>query len=132
MKTIDQTFRSAVEIRPAPAAHILGDGLPVRNMFDYDDPNAPLASPFVFLDYVGPATFKAGDAPGVDAHPHRGIETVTLIYQGELEHRDSTGNHGTIRPGDVQWMTAGSGLLHEEKASAEFRATGGSFELIQL
>src|SRR5262249_31319294 len=69
---------------------------------------------------------------GVGEHPHRGFETVTIVYSGALEHRDSTGNHGTIGPGDVQWMTAASGVVHEEFHSAEFTRTGGIFEVVQL
>ena len=68
----------------------------------------------------------------MDEHPHRGFETVTIVYQGELEHRDSAGNHGKIGPGDVQWMTAASGVVHEEKHSREFTRRGGTLEMVQL
>jgi redox-sensitive bicupin YhaK (pirin superfamily) len=85
------------------------------------------------LDYAGPRDFRATDRPrGVGQHPHRGFETVTIVYQGEVEHRDSTGGGGKIGPGDVQWMTAGGGLLHEEFHSAEFTQSGGTFEVVQL
>jgi hypothetical protein len=90
-------------------------------------------SPFLLLDYAGPADFVPADQSwGVDEHPHRGFETVTIVYQGELEHRDSAGNHGKIGPGDVQWMTAASGVVHEEKHSREFTRLGGTLEVVQL
>lgn len=97
------------------------------------DPSA--ISPFLLLDYAGPHTFAAdasGQPRGVDAHPHRGFETVTIVYQGELEHRDSSGHSGKIGPGDVQWMTAASGVVHEEKHSSEFTRQGGTLEMVQL
>ena len=82
-------------------------------------------SPFLLLDYAGPAEFAPAAAPrGVGVHPHRGFETVTIVYQGEVEHRNSTGNGGVIGPGDVQWMTAASGILHEEFHSRAFTRTG--------
>jgi quercetin 2,3-dioxygenase len=85
------------------------------------------------LDYAGPTEFPPTDEPrGVDKHPHRGFETVTIVYQGELEHRDSAGNHGRIGPGDVQWMTAASGIVHEEMHTREFARQGGTLEMVQL
>jgi redox-sensitive bicupin YhaK (pirin superfamily) len=94
-------------------------------------------SPFLMLDYAAPYDFPPGGAPpsgprGVGEHPHRGFETVTIVYQGELEHRDSGGNSGKIGPGDVQWMTAASGVVHEEFHSADFMLRGGAFEVAQL
>jgi Pirin-related protein len=90
-------------------------------------------SPFLMLDYGGPVEFPPSERPrGVDEHPHKGFETVTIVYQGELEHRDSTGQHGNIGPGDVQWMTAGAGIVHEEKHSRAFTAQGGTMEMAQL
>src|SRR4029079_19403084 len=95
--------------------------------------DGPEISPFLLLDYAGPAEFPPSDTPrGVGGHPHKGFETVTIVYQGELAHRDSAGNHGTIGPGDVQWMTAASGLVHEEFHSEAFTKNGGTFEVIQL
>ncbi len=92
-----------------------------------------MVSPFLLLDYAGPRTFEPARQPrGVGQHPHRGFETVTIVYQGEVEHRDSTGAGGVIGPGDVQWMTAASGILHEEFHSRAFTATGGAFEMVQL
>lgn len=112
--------------------HWVGDGFPVRNLF----PSNGVASeinPFLMLDYAGPAVFGPSNQPrGVDEHPHRGFETVTIAYQGAVDHRDSAGNSGTIRPGDVQWMSAASGVVHEEKHEREFTRTGGTFEMVQL
>ena len=113
-------------------SHWVGDGFPVRTLFSYNTPDAEV-SPFLLLDYAGPAEFPpASKARGVGFHPHRGFETVTILYQGEVEHRDTAGNGGLIGPGDVQWMTAAKGLQHEEMHSAAFTRRGGTFEAIQL
>ena len=113
-------------------SHWVGDGFPVRTLFSYNTPDAEV-SPFLMLDYAGPAEFPAASKPkGVGMHPHRGFETVTILYQGEVEHHDTAGNGGLIGPGDVQWMTAAKGLLHEEMHSAAFTRQGGTFEAIQL
>jgi redox-sensitive bicupin YhaK (pirin superfamily) len=124
----------SIAIRRAPAGHWVGDGFPVRSLFSHGDPaSAAETSPFLMLDYAGPAEFPPADIPrGVDSHPHCGFETVTIAYSGEVEHRDSAGGGGLIGPGDVQWMTAGSGLLHEEKHGAAFTRRGGIFEMVQL
>ncbi len=112
--------------------HWVGDGFPVRTLFSYDDRAAQL-SPFLMLDYAGPAEFPASGTPrGVGEHPHRGFETVTIVYRGEVAHRDSAGHSGTIGPGDVQWMTAASGILHDEFHSPEFTRRGGTLEMVQL
>jgi len=112
--------------------HWVGDGFPVRSLFSYAG-DVAATDPFLLLDYAEPFEFPPGTAPrGVGEHPHRGFETVTIVYQGELEHRDSAGNHGKIGPGDVQWMTAASGVVHEEFHSAEFTKRGGMFEVAQL
>lgn len=112
--------------------HWVGDGFPVRTLFSYSTLGAQ-ASPFLMLDYAGPMRFDPASRPrGVGEHPHRGFETVTLVYQGEVEHRDSTGAGGRIGPGDVQWMTAGAGILHQEFHSEEFTHRGGLFEAVQL
>ncbi len=114
------------------STHWVGDGFPVRNMFPSNGIEAEI-DPFLMLDYAGPKEFKPSNQPrGVDEHPHRGFETVTIAYQGAVDHRDSAGNSGTIRPGDVQWMTAASGVVHEEKHEREFTQKGGTFEMIQL
>lgn len=112
--------------------HWVGDGFPVRSIFTYNDRAAEL-SPFLLLDYAGPANFPpASKRRGVGEHPHRGFETVTIVYSGEVEHRDSSGGGGIIGPGDVQWMTAAGGLVHEEFHGPAFSKTGGLFEVIQL
>jgi quercetin 2,3-dioxygenase len=112
--------------------HWVGDGFPVRSLFSHFTAGAAI-SPFLLLDYAGPHEFGPSDEPrGVDEHPHRGFETVTIVYQGELEHRDSAGNRGSIGPGDVQWMTAASGVLHEEFHSGRFAREGGTLEMVQL
>jgi redox-sensitive bicupin YhaK (pirin superfamily) len=104
----------------------------VRTLFSYDNLAAHL-SPFLMLDYAGPANFPAAQQPrGVGEHPHRGFETVTIVYQGEVAHRDSAGNSGTIGPGDVQWMTAAGGVLHDEFHSPTFTERGGTLEMAQL
>jgi len=112
--------------------HWVGDGFPVRTLFSYDNLASHL-SPFLMLDYAGPANFPAAQQPrGVGEHPHRGFETVTMVYQGEVAHRDSAGNSGVIGPGDVQWMTAASGVLHDEFHSPAFTQRGGELEMVQL
>ncbi len=112
--------------------HWVGDGFPVRNLFPSNGLEAEV-NPFLMLDYAGPTGFKpSGKTPGVGQHPHRGFETVTIAYQGSVEHRDSAGNSGVIYPGDVQWMTAASGVVHEEMHEKEFARKGGVFEMVQL
>jgi len=119
-------------IHRSPHAHWVGDGFPVRSLFTYDQ-LARHISPFLMLDYAGPHTFPPTNARrGVGQHPHRGFETVTIVYQGELEHRDSTGAGGLIGPGDVQWMTAANGIIHEEFHSPAFARSGGVLEMVQL
>ena len=125
-------MKRIVSIERGPSSHWVGDGFPVKTIFTFDSLGYRI-SPFLLLDYAGPAEFGPSDKPrGVDEHPHRGFETVTLLYQGELEHRDSAGNHGKLGPGDVQWMTAAAGVLHEEKHSADFTRQGGLLEMVQL
>jgi redox-sensitive bicupin YhaK (pirin superfamily) len=116
----------------APRPHWVGNGFPVRSLFSYGNLGAQL-SPFLLLDYAGPTRFEPSDQRrGVGVHPHRGFETVTIVYEGEVEHRDSTGSGGVIGPGDVQWMTAASGILHEEFHSEAFTRRGGQLEMVQL
>lgn len=126
-------LKNIVSVTGPQRQHWVGNGFNVRQMFGYNDLGRGL-SPFLLLDYAGPTDFKPalGERRGVGAHPHRGFETVTIVYRGGVEHRDSTGGYGKIGPGDVQWMTAGSGVLHEEMHSLEFNKTGGIFELVQL
>jgi redox-sensitive bicupin YhaK (pirin superfamily) len=110
----------------------VGDGFPVRSLFSHTS-HGDHVSPFVLFDYAGPAEFAPADKPrGVGTHPHRGFETVTIVYKGEVEHRDSTGKGGIIGPGDVQWMTAAGGILHKEFHSEEFTRKGGTLEMVQL
>jgi quercetin 2,3-dioxygenase len=110
----------------------VGDGFPVRSMFS-PQTHGDAVSPFILLDYAQPYEFApAAQKRGVGVHPHRGFETVTIVYEGEVDHRDSTGNGGHIGPGDVQWMTAASGILHEEFHSKAFTETGGKMEMVQL
>jgi redox-sensitive bicupin YhaK (pirin superfamily) len=114
----------------AGSNHWVGDGFPVRNLFPS---NGVDVDPFLMLDYAGPSRFEPAKKPrGVGEHPHRGFETVTIAYQGSVGHRDSAGNSGVIYPGDVQWMTAASGVVHEELHEAEFTKNGGIFEMVQL
>ncbi|EOI6582592.1 pirin family protein [Yersinia enterocolitica] len=116
----------------APRQHWVGDGFPVRSLFSYQSHGKQL-SPFLLLDYAGPMDFTPTQhRRGVGQHPHRGFETVTIVYDGEVEHRDSTGKGGIIGPGDVQWVTAGGGILHEEFHSDAFAKRGGAFEMVQL
>lgn len=119
-------------IKRSNGSHWVGNGFPVRNIFSYDDIAAQV-SPFLLLDYAGPVSFEPTDERrGVGAHPHRGFETVTIVYAGGVSHRDSAGGGGSIGPGDVQWMTAAAGVLHEEFHSPEYARTGGPFEMVQL
>jgi redox-sensitive bicupin YhaK (pirin superfamily) len=126
MKTIQTILRNDRQ-------HWVGDGFPVRSLFSYRE-DAAAISPFLLLDYGGPWNFEPADGQprGVGQHPHRGFETVSIVYDGEVIHRDSTGAGGTIGPGDVQWMTAGSGVLHEEFHSPGFSRSGGPLRMAQL
>lgn len=125
-------MKKIIGVYSAPGSHWVGDGFPVRSLFSYNQ-QGEYISPFLLLDYAGPQRFSATDKRrGVGEHPHRDFETVTIVYQGELEHRDSTGNGGFIGAGDVQWMTAGAGILHEEFHAPSFAATGGTLEMVQL
>ncbi|WP_066271646.1 pirin family protein [Hydrogenophaga palleronii] len=125
MKTVSFIQRSA-------GGHWVGDGFPVRSVFSYN--GAPERfSPFLLLDYGGPVQFEpTTKRRGVGQHPHRGFETVTIVYDGEVSHSDSSGGGGTIGPGEVQWMTAASGIVHEEYHGERFAKEGGAFEMVQL
>jgi quercetin 2,3-dioxygenase len=124
--------KAVLGVYPSPSAHWVGDGFPVRSLFSYDSLGQSI-SPFLLLDYAGPASFAPASRPrGVGEHPHRGFETVTIVYQGEVAHRDSAGNSGVIGPGDVQWMTAASGILHDEFHSPAYTLRGGALEMVQL
>lgn len=124
--------KKVLRVKRNNGGHWVGDGFPVSTMFSYFEDGAEI-SPFLLLDYAGPADFEPSDKPrGVEKHPHRGFETVTIVYQGEVEHKDNAGNSGKIGPGDVQWMTAARGILHEEMHSMDFTRNGGTLEMIQL
>ena len=113
--------------------HWVGDGFHVYGLLRPLEELNKFISPFIMLDYASPKEFSiTHQRRGVGEHPHRGIETVTFAYQGEVEHRDSSGGGGVIKPGDVQWMTAGKGVVHDEFHSEEFSKKGGVFEMVQL
>lgn len=119
-------------IKRSNGNHWVGDGFPVQSIFSYRDIHEEM-SPFLLMDYAGPANFEPTEQRrGVGKHPHRGFETVTIVYDGQVTHHDSTNAGGTIGPGDVQWMTAGSGIIHEEYHGDDYARTGGPFEMIQL
>ena len=122
------------QILPPPAPHMVGDGFRVHNFFPsgYNIGKSRM-SPFFMMDYNSKVDFSPRETPrGVGVHPHRGFETVTIAYHGKIAHNDSTGNSGVIGEGDVQWMTAASGILHKEFHEEEFSKKGGPFQMIQL
>lgn len=122
-----------VEIIAKPqAAHFVGDGFRVHNLIP-SIASASRMSPFIMLDYNSTYHFPPSEIPkGVGVHPHRGFETVTIAYKGRVEHGDSSGGGGVIKEGDVQWMTAASGILHKEFHETEWSKTGGDFQMVQL
>jgi hypothetical protein len=125
-------MKKLLRIHRGSEMHWVGNGFPVRSVFDYNGLGREL-SPFLLLDYAAPYPFPPGtEKRGVGAHPHKGFETVTIAYQGEVQHRDSSGGGGKISAGDVQWMTAGNGIVHEEFHSQEFTRQGGTFQMVQL
>ena len=125
-------MKKVIGIQGNDRGHWVGDGFPVRTLFFYQDLGKQM-SPFLMLDYAGPAEFPpTTERKGVGSHPHRGFETVTIVYKGEVAHKDSTGQGGVIGPGDVQWMTAGSGILHEEFHAEDFARNGGILDMVQL
>ena len=125
-------MKKLLQIVRSSEVHWVGNGFPVRSVFDYAGLGREL-SPFLLLDYAAPHEFPPGkEKRGVGGHPHKGFETVTIAYQGELEHRDSSGGGGKIGPGDVQWMTAGNGVVHEEFHSHDFTRKGGTLQMAQL
>ena len=127
-------MRNVKQIYRAISQHWVGDGFLVQPLFSHmgDDRGT---NPFLMLDYAAPYEFSPNEARsprGVGQHPHKGFETVTIAYHGEVAHRDSSGGGGIIYEGDVQWMTAGSGIIHEEFHSENFSKKGGLFEMVQL
>lgn len=130
--TSQATTKRVLSIHRRGAGHWVGDGFPVHSMFSYNELGREL-TPFLLLDHAGPAEFEpTTQERGVGWHPHRGFETVTIVYDGAVDHEDSAGSRGSIGPGDVQWMTAGAGVLHKEMHGAEFARRGGRFEMLQL
>ncbi len=124
-------MKTLAGVHDAPPFHWVGDAFAVRSLFSYNDTHD--LSPFILLDHAERRDFTPAAKPrGVGWHPHRGFETVTIVYEGEVEHHDSRGNRGVIGPGDVQWMTAASGILHEEFQSQDFTASGGAMHMVQL
>ncbi len=128
-----KTFRKIEEVLSPAASHMVGDGFKVMNYYPNKESLHHRMSPFFLLDYNAEVNFPPTEKPrGVDVHPHRGFETVTIAYKGAVAHHDSYGNSGVIKAGDVQWMTAGSGILHKEYHEKEYASTGGPFQMIQL
>lgn len=126
-------FRTIENIFKAPEPHMVGDGFRVSQYIPTGIKSMERLSPFLLLDYNAPYYFKPSEIRlGVGAHPHRGFETVTIAYDGKVEHHDNKGNHGIIGPGDVQWMTAASGIMHKEYHETEFSKNGGIFHMVQL
>ena len=124
-------LRTITDVLTPPAPHMVGDGFRVHNFF----PSGYRInmSPFFMMDYNSKIDFSAREvARGVGVHPHRGFETVTIAYHGAVAHYDSAGNSGVIYPGDVQWMTAASGILHKEHHEENFSRQGGAFQMVQL
>lgn len=125
-------LKKITKITQNPEMHWVGNGFPVHNLMSYNADGTAI-SPFLLLDYAPPTHFSPSNLPrGVGQHPHRGFETVTIVYQGELEHKDNAGHSGILGPGDVQWMTAAKGILHEEMHSQNFSKSGGILEMVQL
>lgn len=127
-------MRSVKHIYSAPPTHWVGDGFHVSPLFSHMDGIDKETSPFLMLDYGVPTKFapNSGSPRGVGSHPHAGFETVTIALQGEIAHRDSSGGGGIIGTGDVQWMTAGRGIVHEEFHSQAFSKRGGVLEELQF
>lgn len=124
--------KKIISINKPRAPHFVGDGFRVHNFIPQAASRERL-DPFLLLDYNSPYTFPPSTAKrGVGVHPHRGFETVTIAYKGSVSHHDSAGGGGTIQAGDVQWMTAGSGILHKEYHSEDFSNSGGDFQMVQL
>src|SRR6266404_2088077 len=125
-------MKKLLRIHQSSGMHWVGNGFPVRSVFDYNGPGREL-SPFLLLDYAAPSEFPPGNGKrGVGGHPHQGFETAAVPYEGELEDPDSSGGGGTRGAGDVQWMTAGNGIVHEEFHSQDFTRKGGTLQMVQL
>ncbi len=132
-ESVSALLKPIALVRSAGQKHWVGDGFHVSTIFSPRQLDAQVLSPFILMDHAAPRHFPGAAKPrGVREHPHRGFETVTFAYQGEVDHRDSHGGGGTIGAGDVQWMTAASGVVHEEMQSKRFTQAGGVFEMVQL
>lgn len=128
-----KNYRSINNVFRGPMPHMVGDGFRVSQYLPTGIGDITRLSPFLVLDYHAPHYYSPSSIRrGVDAHPHRGFETVTIAYEGSVEHHDNKGNHGIIGPGDVQWMTAASGIMHKEYHETEFSKNGGTLHMIQL
>jgi quercetin 2,3-dioxygenase len=131
---METKYKTIDAILPPPPPHMVGDGFRVHNFFPhYSKIGMQGMSPFFLMDYNSKVVIPPSDIPkGVGVHPHRGFETVTIAFKGKVAHHDSAGNSGVIGEGDVQWMTAGSGILHKEYHEKEFSKKGGPFQMVQL
>lgn len=126
-------YREIEEVLSPTSSHMVGDGFKVVNYLPNGEDFGDRMNPFILMDFNPEFNFSPTDKPrGVGIHPHRGFETVTVAYKGSVAHNDSTGNSGVINPGDVQWMTAASGILHKEYHEKEFAKKGGLFEMAQI
>lgn len=126
-------FRTIEKVFRGPEVHMVGDGFRVSQYLPAGTNGMKRLSPFILLDYHPPYYYEPSiNSRGVGAHPHRGFETVTIAYEGKIQHHDNKGNHGIIGPGDVQWMSAASGIMHKEYHEPEFSKQGGILHMIQL
>ncbi|MCD6011599.1 MAG: pirin family protein [Flavipsychrobacter sp.] len=132
-KLANAKYRGVESVLPPTNTHMVGNGFKVMNFFPNGRGFEERMSPFFLLDFNAEVSYPPSDiSRGVGVHPHRGIETITFAYKGGVEHHDSKGNHGIIGPGDIQWMTAGGGVLHKEYHEQTYLKTGGAFEMLQL
>jgi hypothetical protein len=126
-------YRGVEGVLSPTNTHMVGNGFKVMNYFPGGKGFEERMSPFFLLDFNAEVNYPPSEiSRGVGVHPHRGIETITFAYKGAVEHHDSKGNHGIIKPGDVQWMTAGGGVLHKEYHEQTYTKSGGAFEMLQL
>jgi redox-sensitive bicupin YhaK (pirin superfamily) len=126
-------YRGVEGVLSPTNTHMVGNGFKVMNFFPGGKGFEERMSPFFLLDFNAEVSYPPSEiSRGVGVHPHRGIETITFAYKGSVEHHDSKGNHGIINPGDIQWMTAGGGVLHKEYHEQTYLKKGGAFEMLQL
>ncbi len=132
-KIANSQYRGVEGVLSPTNTHMVGNGFKVMNFFPNGKGFEERMSPFFLLDFNAEVSYPPSEiSRGVGVHPHRGIETITFAYKGGVEHHDSKGNHGIIGPGDIQWMTAGGGVLHKEYQEQTYLKTGGAFEMLQL